>query len=40
MAILWLWAVDRIAPTRWDLAGALIALVGMAVIYFQPARLP
>ncbi len=38
VAILWLWGVDRIVPTRWDVAGALIALAGMAVIIFQPAR--
>lgn len=37
VAILWLWGVDRIVPTSWDLAGAGIALVGMAVIVWQPA---
>lgn len=37
VAILWLWGVDKIAPTSWDLAGAGIALVGMAVIVWQPA---
>jgi small multidrug resistance family-3 protein len=36
VAIAWLWAVDRIRPTAWDLAGAAIALVGMGVIAFQP----
>ena len=36
VAILWLWAVDRVRPTSWDLAGAAIALVGMSVIAFQP----
>lgn len=35
-AILWLWAVDGIRPTGWDIAGVLIALGGMAVIAFQP----
>jgi small multidrug resistance family-3 protein len=38
VAILWLWAVDRITPTAWDLAGAAVALAGMAIIIFQPAR--
>lgn len=37
VAILWLWGVDKIAPTSWDLAGVGIALVGMAVIVWQPA---
>lgn len=39
VAILWLWGVERIAPTRWDLAGALVALAGMGIIVFQPPRL-
>jgi len=36
VAIAWLWAVDRIRPTAWDVAGAVIALAGMSVIAFQP----
>jgi small multidrug resistance family-3 protein len=32
VALAWLWKVDRVAPTAWDLAGAGIALAGMAVI--------
>ena len=36
MAILWLWGVDGIRPTQWDIAGALIALAGMGIIMFQP----
>ena len=36
VAILWLWLVDGIQPTRWDLAGALVALTGMAIIMFAP----
>lgn len=35
-AIVWLWAVDGVRPTPWDLAGSAIALAGMAVIAFQP----
>jgi small multidrug resistance family-3 protein len=37
VALAWLRLVDGIALTRWDLAGAGIALVGMAVITLQPA---
>lgn len=36
MAILWLWAVDGIRPTAWDLVGSAVALVGMAIIMFAP----
>lgn len=35
-AILWLWAVDGIRPTAWDLVGSSVALVGMAIIMFAP----
>ena len=37
VALLSLRFVDGIALTRWDLAGAAIALTGMAVIALQPA---
>jgi len=36
VALLWLWWVDGIRPSSWDLIGAAIALLGMAVIMFQP----
>jgi small multidrug resistance family-3 protein len=32
VALLWLWKVDRVPLTRWDLAGALVAVAGMAII--------
>ncbi len=35
-AILWLWAVDGIRPTSWDLTGGAVALAGMGIIAFQP----
>ena len=37
-AILWLWAIQGVRPSPWDLAGAAIALAGMALIVLQPAR--
>lgn len=37
VALAWLYLVDGVALTRWDMAGAGIALVGMAVIVLQPA---
>lgn len=36
VAMLWLRVVDGIALSRWDVAGALLALAGMAVIALQP----
>lgn len=36
VAILWLWAVDGIRPTAWDLIGSAVALLGMAIIMFAP----
>ena len=36
VALAWLYLVDGVALTRWDMAGAGIALVGMAVIVSQP----
>lgn len=35
-AILWLWAVDGIRPTVWDLTGGAVAIAGMAIIMFAP----
>ena len=32
VALAWLWAVDGIRPTRWDIAGVALCLAGMAVI--------
>ena len=36
MALVWLWQVDGVTPDRWDLIGAGLALVGMAVIVLGP----
>ncbi len=35
-AIAWLWAVDGVRPSAWDAAGVAVALLGMALIAFQP----
>jgi drug/metabolite transporter superfamily protein YnfA len=34
--ILWGWAVDRLAPDRFDVIGAAICLAGVAVIMYWP----
>ncbi|WCX10408.1 YnfA family protein [Pseudomonas aeruginosa] len=36
VAILWLWAVDGIKPTAWDLVGSAVAITGMAIIMLAP----
>lgn len=36
VALIWLWRVDGVVPTRWDLVGGGICLVGMAIIALQP----
>ncbi|MCG3111133.1 MAG: YnfA family protein [Candidatus Manganitrophus sp. SB1] len=32
VAILWLWLVDSVQPTTWDLVGVAVCLVGMTII--------
>ncbi|MCQ8822422.1 YnfA family protein [Pseudoalteromonas agarivorans] len=36
MALLWLWAVDDVKLTMWDVVGGAVALLGMAIIIFAP----
>ena len=36
VALGWLWLVDGIRPTQWDLLGGAVALAGMAIIMFAP----
>jgi small multidrug resistance family-3 protein len=36
VAIHWLWAVDGIRPTTWDVVGSVVALVGKGIIMFGP----
>ena len=35
-SLVWLWMVEGARPDRWDVIGASISLVGMAVILFAP----
>jgi small multidrug resistance family-3 protein len=32
VAMVWLWRIDRVAITAWDLTGALVTIAGMAII--------
>ncbi len=36
VALVWLRVVDGVVLTRWDVAGAMVALAGMAIISLQP----
>ena len=35
-AVAWGWIVEKNPPDRWDLVGAAVCLVGMAIITFGP----
>ena len=36
VALGWLWLVDGIKPSPWDVVGVMVALLGMAIIMFAP----
>jgi small multidrug resistance family-3 protein len=36
VALVWLWLVDGVRPTWWDLLGCAVAMLGMAIIMFAP----
>lgn len=35
-AVFWLWLVDGIRPSTWDLLGAAVSLAGMTIIMLAP----
>ena len=39
-ALLWGWLVEGHRPDGWDVTGAVICLIGMAVILFAPRAMP
>jgi len=36
LSLLWGWGVDRVRPDRYDVIGALVCLIGVAVIMYVP----
>lgn len=36
VALAWLWLVDGVRPSLWDIVGVLVSLIGMAIIMFAP----
>lgn len=35
VALGWLWAVDGIRPSVWDVVGVIVTLIGMSIIVFS-----
>ena len=35
-AVLWLWLMDGVRPTAWDIIGAAVTISGMAIIMLAP----
>lgn len=36
VALAWLWGVDGIRPSLWDVVGVFVSLIGMTIIMFAP----
>lgn len=36
VALVWLWLVDGVRPSVWDVTGVIVTLVGMSIILFAP----
>ena len=38
MALIWAWKVDKFMPDRWDVIGALVAVIGACIIIYMPRK--
>ena len=38
ISLLWGWIFDKIAPDAYDLAGSLVILIGVSIIYYWPRK--
>ncbi|RKR84955.1 small multidrug resistance family-3 protein [Mucilaginibacter gracilis] len=38
LALLWAWKVDGFKPDRYDMIGALVALIGACIIIYMPRK--
>jgi len=38
MAMIWAWKVDGFKPDRYDIIGAVIAVIGVCIIYYTPRQ--
>jgi small multidrug resistance family-3 protein len=37
-AVVWLWLIDGVRPSAWDIVGSLVAISGMAIILMAPRQ--
>ncbi|MDP3492816.1 MAG: YnfA family protein [Hyphomonadaceae bacterium] len=35
-SLIWMWAVEKTAPDRWDVVGTAVCLVGAGIILYAP----
>lgn len=40
MSLLWAYKIDNFKPDRYDIMGALIAILGVCIIFYAPRHLP
>jgi small multidrug resistance family-3 protein len=38
MALLWAWKVDNFRPDKYDIIGAVVALIGVCIIIYMPRK--
>ena len=38
MSVLWGWIFEGFAPDRYDIIGTIIAIIGVAIIYYMPRK--
>lgn len=38
MALIWAWKVDQFKPDKYDILGAVVALIGVSIIMYAPRR--
>ncbi|WP_440223907.1 YnfA family protein [Dokdonella sp. MW10] len=38
VALAWLWLIDSVRPSPWDLAGVAVILIGAGIIVFAPRQ--
>ena len=38
MSVLWDWIFEGIAPYNYDIIGTIIAIIGVAIIYYMPRK--
>jgi small multidrug resistance family-3 protein len=38
MALIWAWKADHFQPDKWDIIGALVAVIGACIIIYMPRK--